>query len=416
MASGAVTIGRKQYAVGLYWENSPSGRISQAAKEAARQSATPVDYYVTRSGNEQGRVPQFGLSPRNERFKAGMPSLAGCLAMQQPGSWVGAFRFREGVGIVIARDDLIVPDGDLFFADESEARDRLFEEIAIGGFERIYAPEAWGVPSADTMPVSLLLNDNAKIRLRAVALSSRAKAILAICAVVLALAAGIGWYIQEQIAAEEAALQSQMEALERARRAAQGLIGTQKPVYPPPDRKWEKRPNPLEVVDACQGALQEVTVGLAGWRLVGLNCTELGLSVSWGRKKGFSAPPPESSVTDRADMAMRTVSITPLEPRGDEELIDPDFVTKRYLRQNWPGRIERIPDDPPPPPPPNYEGEWNPPPAPWVKRSFTLKVPVLPWAVPEFLGDMPGVIVQELALDGSGKSWTIKGVIYENRR
>ncbi|HBM91175.1 MAG TPA: hypothetical protein DD400_04800, partial [Rhodospirillaceae bacterium] len=185
---------------------------------------------------------------------------------------------------------------------------------------------------------------------------------------------------------------------------------------PPPDRKWEKRPDPLEVVQACQDALQEVTVGLAGWKLVGLKCTESGLSVSWGRKKGFSAPPPESSVTDRADMAMRTVSVGTLAPRGDQELINPDVVTERYLRQNWPGRLERIPDDPPPPPPPNYEGEWSPPPTPWIKRSFTLKVPVLPWAVPEFIGGMPGVIVQNLALDGSGKSWTIKGVIYENRR
>lgn len=144
MATGVVTVGRRQYASGLYWENSPSGRISQTAKEAARQPGAKADFYATRSGNKQGRVPQFGLAPATEGFRAGMPSLAGCLANQQPGAWIGAFRLREGTAVVVVRDDLIVPDGDLFFIDETDARDHLYQEMAVGGFQRIYAPEAWG--------------------------------------------------------------------------------------------------------------------------------------------------------------------------------------------------------------------------------------------------------------------------------
>lgn len=419
MTAGVVTVGRKQYAVGLYWENSPSGRISQAAKEAARQSATPADFYVTRPGSEQGRVPQFGLAPRNKEFFAGMPSLTGCLAVQQPGSWIGAFRFREGVALSIVRDDLIVPDGDLFFVDESEARDRLFEEIAIGGFHRVYAPEPWGVPTADTMPISLLLNDKTTIKLRSVAISPKNKAILTIAGSLLVLSAGMGFYIQSKIEQQEEAVREQMIVVENARKAAENLIlgQTKEPVYPPPERKWEKRPDPLQVVAACQEALQGVDVGLAGWKLSGLRCDETSLSISWGRQKGFSEPPPKGTVEDKGLTATRVIPLKPLSPRGEEALVDSDTVMKRYLGQNWTGSIARIADDPPPPRPPEYtEQEWAPPAAPWVKRSFTLSVPVLPWTVTEFLSGLPGVIVKTLTQSGSQTEWTIEGEIYENRR
>lgn len=421
MTSGVVTIGRKKYAVGLYWENSPSGRISQAAKDAARQSETPVDYFVTRSGNEQGRVPQFGLAPRNAAFKGGLPSLAGCLATQQPGSWVGAFRLREGSAVVIVRDDLIVPDGDLFFEDESEARDRLYQEIAIGGFQRIYAPEAWGVPNADTMPIGLLLNDRADIRLRAVALSKEAKIVLGLGAFLLLAGFGFSFYLQEQRAAEAAARRARMAAMERARIQAQGLSTVARaPEYPPPERKWEKRPEALLAMEACHQALSKVSIAVTGWKIVGLRCDDKMLTIRWSRYGSFTKPPEGASVTDNGGAAVSVVSFNGLKPRGPQDLVDPDVVLKRYLRQSWTGTINRIADDPLPRPPQGHTGEWNPPPPPWVKRSFTFSVPVLPWTIPDFLRDIPGVVINSMTLNGSGisanETWTVEGVIYENRR
>src|SRR5580692_8345670 len=168
MGAGVVTVGRRQYAVGLYWENSPSGRVAQAAREAAHQPGQQADFYALRAGNKDGRVPQFGLGQKSAGHKAGMAAFAPCLANQQPGSWAGAFRLRDGVVVTVVRDDLIVPDGDQFFTNESEARDRLLQEIGFGGLQRIYAPEAWAIPSADTMPISLLLNDRTDIKLRPV--------------------------------------------------------------------------------------------------------------------------------------------------------------------------------------------------------------------------------------------------------
>lgn len=421
MSTGVVTVGRRQYASGLYWENSPTGRVSQAAKEAARQPGNQSEYYVIRMGNKQGRVPQFGLAPQAPGLHAGLPSLAGCLANQQPGSWIGAFHLREGTALVVVRDDLVVPDGDVFFLDETEGRDRLFQEMAVGGFQRIYAPESWGVPGADTMPLSLLLNERTDVRLRTVALSTQMKVILVLGASLLLLLLGLGWHIQEeQMKAEQERLR-QMEALERIRAEAMRLTPISKgPEYPPPERKWESRPQPVELITACQEALTKVRVGVAGWRMTNIFCTEGALQINWTRTSGFANPPPNGVVDDGAGFASSSVPLSALAPRGPEDLWDPEVITKRYLNQNWPGAIARAPDDPPPPPPPDYTGEWNPPPPPWVKRSFTLTVPVLPWTLPLFFSEVPGVVVTTLALNGIGDSnsetWTVEGVIYENRR
>lgn len=422
MASGIVTIGKRVYASGLYWENSPSGRVSQAAKEAARQSSEPAQFYAVRPASKSGRIPQFGLSHDAVLHKPGQPSLAACLANQQPGSWCGAFRLREGIALIIVRDDLIVPDGDVFFGDESEARDRLLQEMGIGGLLKIYAPDNWGIPGADTMPISLLLNDKADIRLNAVALQKQNVIIIGGIGAVLVVALIVGWFIQQQVAQEQAERQRQQAELERRLREAQTMVpdfaASGQVEYPPPDPKWQKEPRPLEFIEACRVALSQVQYAVQGWTSGEFTCDRGGVSLRWSRLQGMSQPPPTTSVNDSANSAGQNVALPQLKPRGEEKLWDPEQITKRYLLQNWTGAIARAPDDPPPPRPAGYQGPWNPPPTPWIKRSFTLDVPVLPWTIKDFLGDVPGVVVETMRYSGNGLNgtWTIKGVIYENRR
>lgn len=191
------------------------------------------------------------------------------------------------------------------------------------------------------------------------------------------------------------------------------------PEYPPPERKWESRPRAMEVIKACQDSLVKVSVRVAGWTLAGIMCDESSLQVRWTRSSGFANPPSGAGVSDTGQEATTVVPHQGLTPRGPEDLWDPEVITKRYLNQNWTGAIARAPDDPPPPPPPGYEGEWNPPPPPWVKRSFTVTVPVLPWTLPLFFSEVPGVVVTSLIRGGMGsmgETWTVDGEIYENRR
>jgi len=419
MGAGVATVGRRPYAVGLYWENSPSGRVSQAAKEAARQPGQQAEFYAVRAGSKSGRIPQFGLSPQAAGHKPGMPVFAACLANQQPGSWAGAFRLREGTVVTVVRDDLIVPDGDQFFADESEARDRLLQEIGFGGLQRIYAPEAWAIPGADTMPVSLLLNDRTDIKLRPIQIPKMYVIASAVAVVLLALVLGIGWYMQAERAQEEAkrlADQERIKAeLQKARSNLGGILQSDQPEYPPPERKWEKKPLPVQFIQACHTGLIQMPAVVAGWNMNSVTCDGATLISTWNRTTGFSSPPPSFVINDSASVATVTITLPTADARGPQNLVDPDEVTRRYLAQNWPGTIARMPDDPPPPPPPDYKGEWNPPKPPWVKRSFTVTVPVLPWNVNTFFGDLPGTILNSLKYS-TGGGWTAEGVIYENRK
>jgi hypothetical protein len=417
MGAGVATVGRRAYAVGLYWENSPSGRVAQTAKDAANQPGQQADFYAVRGGNKDGRVPQFGLGQAAAGHKAGMPAFAGCLANQQPGSWAGAFRMREGVVVTVVRDDLIVPDGDQFFFNESDARDRLLQEVGFGGLQRIYAPESWAIPGSDTMPISLLLDERRDIVLRPVAISKKTLVFGAAAAAILLLGFVIVWYIHSKDA-EERALRDAADALARAQRAAQTPFSGEQPKYPPPERKWEKLPPPMAVIEACHVGLSQVGYAVAGWKLTQLTCSGKSISLSWVREKGFSRPPQGSVVSENGGSASVSIALPSLTARGPEDLVDPTEVMRRYLAQDWPGALARAPDDPMPPPPPDFQGQWTPPPPPWVKRSFTVSVPELPADLSLFFGDLPGTTVNSLSYapnGGKGGNWTIEGVIYENR-
>ncbi len=411
MGSGVVTVGRREYAVGLYWENSPNGRLSQTAKEAAQQPGQQADFYALRAGNKDGRVPQFGLGQMAAHHKAGMPVFAACLANQQPGSWAGAFRLREGIVITVVRDDLIVPDGDQFFLNEAEARDRLLQEIGFGGLQRIYAPESWAISGSDTMPISLLMDDKTDVKLRPVVIPKRVFVIGIASVVGLILILGGGWYYTEK-KAEEEARQVQEDNLRKLREQS-NPFQQQQPVYPPPERKWESAPPAMNVIEACRTTLAQIPVVVTGWRMSSLHCGGGNLKTAWDHTKGISRPPENSIVSDTGLNASLEINLPALAPRGPENLTDIDAVTKRYLAQDWPGAINRASDDPPPSPPAGYQGAWNPPPAPWVKRSFTVTVPELPASLPAFFGDLPGVVIN--SVDYGLGMWTITGVIYENR-
>lgn len=413
MGAGVVHVGRRAYAVGLYWENSPEGRVAKTAREAARQPGQNADFFAIRSGNKEGRVPQFGLGQSGAGYKAGLASFAACLANQQPGAWAGAFRLREGIAVVVVRDDLIVPDGDLLFADENDARDRLLQELSFGGLQKVYAPEAWSLPNADTMPVTLLLNERHDVVLRSTTIPKNVVIGAAVAAGLFLLVVGGGLYWQSVRDAEELK-QRQEDAQRLAALAARNANSAdlQKPDYPPPKRVWEEAPLPTTYVDACVKALPQVPVVIAGWKMTAMKCTPSAINTTWTRDSGIALLPAELKIDPEGTMGSLTVPLAKLLPRGHQDLLNSADITKSYLTSEWPGTLTRAADDPAPPPPTNYKGEWKPPPPPWVKRSFTFTVPELPSVLPDVWDKIPGVVVNSMSYSGR---WTVEGVIYENR-
>jgi hypothetical protein len=119
-------------------------------------------------------------------------------------------------------------------------------------------------------------------------------------------------------------------------------------------------------------------------------------------------------VNENLSQANLRIALPLLAPRGHEELTDVNSLSNRIMSQNWGGTIGRALPDPAPPAPEGLEKRWSPPPAPWVKRSFTLRVPALPWLLTTFFEDLPGLVVTNISATGMNGPWTVDGVIYEN--
>ncbi len=418
MGAGVATVGRRKYAVGLYWQPSPSGRVAAAAKEAAVQPGQQSEFFAVRSGVKGGRVAQFGLGQAQSGHKRGQATLAATLANRQPGSWAGAFKLLEGIVVIVVRDDLIAPDGDQIYIDEAAARDRLVQEVTLGGLQRIYAPEAWSIPAAETLALPFVLQNRGDCPLQPVTMPR--SFIIGVTMLGILAVAGLGgtWWYQDMQEKEEQERQVRLQAMAAQQRIDNsklpngGRVGI---TYPPPQRFWEDEPQPMALVDACRTALAQAPQTVLGWRLNSVACSRGSLSLGWNRETGFTKPMAEAAIDASGGTASRGVALAPLSNRAREDLLDPNEITKRYLAQNWNGTISRLPDDPPPPRPENVPPEdWQPPPAPWVKRGFNLTLTDLPGELPQYFANVPGVIIKTLT-NQSG-NWVVEGVIYENRK
>lgn len=422
-STGVVTIGRKKYAVNLYWQPSPSGRVSQAAREAANQPGQMADFYAARPGNSRGRVPQFGLGQKEYGHKVGQPTGAASLAEDQPGSWAGVFRVPEGFWLVVSRDDLIAPDGDILFATEQEARTRLFEEVNLGGLQRIYAPANWNVSGSDAVEVALLMQGRSDFRLQFV--KYPVKAIAAGVAVLFVICIlgylALSWQQERQDSFEEGLnnLSPEQQAIARMQQAQQLAPP---PPPPPPPKLWQDAPAPQQFLSACQQGLAQVPATVQGWRVGEVICSGTSLTVNWIRNSGEQALlPPNTSVMSLDSSTISTYELPAQTARGAQTLGANGDLVHKALRGNWPIALASLPDDPAPAPAPAplaVPGMPAPKPAaplpsPWIKKKITIRSDTAPWNIWSTYADLPGLVLNSVTW--SGTSWVTEGVIYENR-
>jgi hypothetical protein len=416
MSSGVVKVGRRTYAVGLFWQPSPSGRVAQAAREAALQPGQQAEFYCVRAASKSVLVPQYGLGQANQGHKVGMPTLAASLANVQPGSWAGAFRLREGTWVIVVRDDLVAPDGDMLFHSDEQARERLLQEVSLGGVQRTYCPDGWAIPGSDPTPLPLLLQDRTDCRLQPVNLPMK---------LIIYVGAGVAALLVLVFVALQYQAQVQREEEERIAAIAKAKAGAiskslEEWKWPPADQVyehvWEKKPLVPPVLDACRQAFTQFKASQLGWKRGASTCVWDGsLSVVWNREPGKIAQVPDRSTMNDAGMiATQSLRNQGLTPRGIETLATQKEITTHVITQGLPFVLGRMGDDPPiVHPPSNVKNPPPPPKSPWVKRSvrYSGKTPL--WDFRKQFENVPGFILEKVLWDGN--NWIIEATIYEKR-
>lgn len=410
-SGGTITVGRRRYAVGLYWQPSPSGRVSQAAREAARQPGQMADFFAVRPGNQAGRVPQFCLGQKELGHSAGLPSAAASVAEEQPGSWGGVFKVQEGWWLVISRDDLIAPDGDMLFEEEAPARQRLYDEMNLGGLQRIYAPEHWGIPNGDPMPLTLLMQGRVEARLQNVHLPVKMYMIVGggLLALVVVGYLLFMWQQQQEDARMEAMQKMTMEQQQIAKLQAQGQLAPPPPP-PPPKRVWEEKPLPEIWLDACRQAMTRVSRTAVGWEIVGTVCREASFTVTWRRTEGPSILPENAVVGNDRVSAVSVFPLIDLPPRGSEQLSPSGEMERAILLKDLHIVMSNAPADAAAVPQP---GQIQAPADPWVKKKITLTSQTAPWFTWQSYMGLTGIVLDEVRWDL--RDWTVEGSLYEMR-
>lgn len=278
----------KTFVSGLFWQPL-SGSPSDRSKETKRLAVElKFDLAVWRTTT----APQVGLGSTSDGVKQGLLSAAAMISKTleiESGvrDFLCATEVPGGRWLYVAqREGVILPDGDMI-GGEDGIRSRLLNDLSLGEWSLVYAPEHWGVQSsierefADFLPKKSGKNDYKKWwAMRPVdrwsSLRSNPRKIVA-PAIILALLVGGGMYAyktwQNKKAAEAARI-AEMQA------AANGT-----PIRPI-EHPWKNQPSARAYLKSCMTAMGQVkSLWPGNWTPQTVTCANGSLTVQWKRQE-----------------------------------------------------------------------------------------------------------------------------------
>ena len=142
MASQVITINRKKYAVGLFWQPIGAGFV---ARNYARILARNVDKKLNLNTEYRAMV---GLGARRFGQRAGMVSAAAEVMehFSEYTSFLAVFQVGKQFYLVAARNGIVLEDR--VFDSENAARDEYVRLAEIPDWGAFFAPGSWGMPRA----------------------------------------------------------------------------------------------------------------------------------------------------------------------------------------------------------------------------------------------------------------------------
>ncbi len=142
MLNQFISVNRKKYAVGLFWQPVAAGF---AARNYARTLSHNIDKKLNLYTEYRAMV---GLASRKNGARFGMPVAAAAVmdSFSEYISFLAVFQVGSNYYLVAARNGILLADR--IFDSESEARNEYVKMSEVPDWGAFFAPASWGMPRA----------------------------------------------------------------------------------------------------------------------------------------------------------------------------------------------------------------------------------------------------------------------------
>lgn len=286
MTNQVITVDRKKYATGLFWQPVAAGFVP---RNYARSLARTVDKKLNLYTDYRAMV---GLGARRAGHRRGMHSAAAEVmdALTEYSSFLAVFAVGARFFLVAVRNGIILEDR--LLDSESAARKEYLRLAEIPDWGALFAPSAWSMPRAIDRSITDVISGTAPAVLRPI---SRFYAMAVSVILVLIFLMGL-WYVfggqqwmapQPQIATIDPELAAEYKRqIEEKNKELDEAFEIEKPAPVEPLRlPYDYLPSPDARAALCYQAIGFLMQPVSGWTQVTAECGEEYASVRF--KRGF---------------------------------------------------------------------------------------------------------------------------------
>ncbi len=340
MANQYISVNRKKYAVGLFWQPIAAGFV---ARNYARSLARSVDKKLNLYTEYNFMV---GLAARRGGVRPGMLSAAAEVmeAFSEYTSFLAVFPVDKGFYLVAARNGILLQD--VLFEDEGAARAEYVKLSEIPDWGALFAPGAWGMPRAAERNLGDLLLGRSHATLHSI---SRFRSGL-LSAILLAVffVAVLGLFrdpITEMLAPRPKMAEVDPELvaeykkqIEEKNKELDAQFEIEKQLPPEPIvMPYELLPDPMARAQLCYQAIGFLMQPVSGWNQVYAECGEGFATVEFKRSFGTLGEfyviagelMPGALVQEISDDTLRVRATLPaLEPVASQDERDAETIVR----------------------------------------------------------------------------------------
>ncbi len=289
MLNQVITVDRKKYAVGLFWQPTGAGYV---ARTYARTLARSIDKKLNLYTEYRAMI---GLGAKKLGHRNGMYSAAAAVAesLGEYSSFLAVFVNDKNFYLVAVRNGVILEDK--LFEKEEEARAEYFKLSEIPDWGALFAPSAWGMPRAVERNLSDLIMRGPKSILHPI---SRVKAGIASTVLMVLFGVCIAWFFRvplEQMVSSQPELSQvtpeiaaeYQRQLDEKNKELDAQFEIERAKQPEPIlMPYDYLPDPEKRAQACFQAIAFLMQPISGWNQVSAECGEKYASAVFTRDFG----------------------------------------------------------------------------------------------------------------------------------